>query len=1027
MSNVRAGDRMKPYSKTSTEDHEEHPVPPVSDNTSAGPERGLLARTVLPLASRPWAVFLIAAAFTALLAAGLPRLRIENDLMYMLPEDNPVRTLYMDFEEVFGNSSGVVIAVSTKEGLFRNEVLSPIRELSERLRRINLRIPAGQFSGLLPLTGPQALAAASYLQWAASDPDFSSKDLKAALEEPAALDIAIQDAMPNFLFLEGAPDLSTQTAQALSRAGRADSGLAESLMDIARQVTDRRGKFANLWVDDVVSLSETDTVWPELVDRSKLHDFFDGLSIPVDESLDRFMDEILERGLQQGMKVRAALEERTGDLEAAGVPPAFQARLRSALSEEAADRFVQLLRSAPKQIRVGDLVRFPEGADLSGLQRHRLQSRLRAWTFFRDALYSEDGKNTLILVRTAPNLDKPNRALLLAEIDRILKEVLGDADLTLYTAGEPVVDEEVANLMSRDVRHLLPIVIAVVSIFLAVAFRTAAGVIYPMLTVLLSVVWCVGLMAFADVPVSIVSTVLPVLLVAVGSAYGIHLIHHFARETSPKASRVSAAGITLDVTGRGVLMAGLTTAAGFGSLAFNRIVPLREFGIFIALGVIAALVISLYLIPALMIRFGVTRKSRELDEPCEGIDPPAGGASRALGKLSDLCTGRPRLIIAAFAAVLLLSLAGLSLLRVEINNIAFFKKGEPVRVADGFINRHFAGTVSIGAILEAPSRNGVLEPDVLRVVEALSQRVRADHPEVGKVLSAVDLIKKMHQAFHYNDPAFYRLPLLEDMEGEASDMALKAQALNYLDKYPRDTWRPFIDEGRQRMRVNIQLKTASSHVSKRIMKDVKALLDGPLGDPLRARNVTCRLTGIGALYLEADHMIVFGQLRSIAVSLVIVFLLVAWVMRSARYGGLAVLPLGVTILINFGLMGFAGIPLDAGTAITACIAIGIGIDYAIHYLNRYRSFREQGLAHRTAARRTSEGSGRAIAINALSVTSGFLVLLVSSFMPLVHLGALISLTMINAALGSLTLIPAILSLGKETGNAREEAAGMSDS
>ena len=140
---------------------------------------------------------------------------------------------------------------------------------------------------------------------------------------------------------------------------------------------------------------------------------------------------------------------------------------------------------------------------------------------------------------------------------------------------------------------------------------------YPLLTVLLSLVWCVGTMAYAHVPISIVSTVLPVLLVAVGSAYGIHLIHHFQNEAVGRADPRTAGKYTLDVVGSGVFMAGLTTMAGFGSLGFNRIVPLRDFGLFIGVGVFYALMLSLYMVMALLMRFGGRAKPARKPAECK--------------------------------------------------------------------------------------------------------------------------------------------------------------------------------------------------------------------------------------------------------------------------------------------------------------------------------------------------------------------------------------------------------------------------
>ncbi len=405
----------------------------------------------------------------------------------------------------------------------------------------------------------------------------------------------------------------------------------------------------------MVSLTETDTVWPEFTDFEALHRFANTLNIPVNDQLDYFLSDILENGLQNGSAIMNRLATGSGELVQAGISPSFQALLKERLNRTLAQAFVQLLRSAPKQIRVGTLVQFSKNGDLTDRDRYLLELRLHAWDFFREGLFSIDEQNTLVLIRTAPNLDHQNRALLLSEIKTILTDTFGDTPYRLYQAGEPVVDEAVGQLMLRDVGRLLPVVTLVVMGFLLLSFRNLPGVAYLLLTVLLSLLWCVGTMAYAHVPISIVSTVLPVLLVAVGSAYGIHLIHHFQNEAVGRADPRTAGKYTLDVVGSGVFMAGLTTMAGFGSLGFNRIVPLRDFGIFIGVGVFYALMLSLYMVMALLMRFG--GRAKRARKPAEA-KPKTTFAVRILESLGRVCKRRPGTLILVYGVATALSLWG---------------------------------------------------------------------------------------------------------------------------------------------------------------------------------------------------------------------------------------------------------------------------------------------------------------------------------------------------------------------------------
>ena len=692
--------------------------------------RFTVSSAVMPLAKRWWLVAFLIIVLTVFFDRAIPRVEIDNDLTTMLPEDNQAKRAFFDSEEIFGNSAGIVLAIETREGLYQPAFLNRIKLLCDRLRETNIRILARQLTDLLQLKEDTqtSLVLAAYLQSKTGETDFDLRRFQEAVADPEAFQESLEDALPAFIHDDTGSACET-AAEILCGAVEKNPALGERIYGLVHQTTDRRKHYQNLWVDQVVSLTETDTVWPEFTDLKELHAFADSLGIPVTVQLDYFLSDILENGLQDGSAVLNRLATGSRELTLAGISPSFQALLKERLNPERARELVQRVRSAPKQIRVGTLVQFSEKGDPTDRDRYLLKLRLNAWDFFREGLFSIDERNTLVLIRTAPNLDRENRALLLSEINTTLTQLFGDTPYRLYQAGEPVVDEAVGELMLRDVGRLLPVVTLVVMAFLLLSFRNLPGVAYPLLTVLLSLVWCVGTMAYAHVPISIVSTVLPVLLVAVGSAYGIHLIHHFQNEAVGRADPRTAGKYTLDVVGSGVFMAGLTTMAGFGSLGFNRIVPLRDFGIFIGVGVFYALMLSLYMVMALLMRFG--GRAKRARKPAEA-KPKTTFAVRILESLGRVCTRRPGTLILVYGVATALSLWGALHLKVEMNNISFFKPEAPVRVADNHINKHFAGTMGMRIIFDGPSDHAVLAPDVLDAVAQLSDHIKKGHPEVGK-------------------------------------------------------------------------------------------------------------------------------------------------------------------------------------------------------------------------------------------------------------------------------------------------------
>jgi len=958
-----------------------------------------ISAVIMPLASRFWIILLIVLAVSAIAVWAIPKMEIQNDLMFMLPEDNAAKNDYMDAEELLGNAGGIAIAIQSPDGIYETELLRRVRQLATNCRALNLKIPARQLADRMKLSPDQALALAGWLQSIVSDPDFTAPMLAEILEYPDDLAEAVIDNLPARLAVDDPDAFAEKLADILAAKALADPSLATELFAFANRTTDRRGHFRSVWVDDVVALTETDTVWPEIVDYTGIVNAMAPYGFDSEANLKHLADGLLEAG---AINPQAVLAFTRSQPKPAGISDRFWNSLEQGLTPEAAGVLAASLTDAPKQIRVGDLV----PRKITAAAMPRIRQRLHAWSFFQEGIYSRDEKSLLVVVRTTPNLDQPNRERLLDAIKTEVHQLFKDGRYPIYMAGYSVVDQAVASNMHQDITRLLPLVFGVVALFLFLSFRNLAGLLYPMVTILLAVGWCMGAMALLDVPLSVVGTAMPILLVAVGSAYGIHLIYYFIHRQAATDHRGQAMADTLDVTGRGVIMAGLTTVAGFASLAFNDIIPLRDFGVFTALGVFFALLVSLFLIPALLMRFGVRTPKRR---PGQKTDKKSRPLNLIRG-LSGLSARHPKTVLAISALVVIGSIIGLAGLRVEMNNVSFFKKDTAIRRADTFINRNFAGTVDIRVIFSSTEANGVLDTGVLDAMERLAATISQQHPEVGKTLSILDLIRKMNQAFYFNDPAYYRIPSKADLAGEQTDAALTAHLASYIDKYQRDDTRAFIDGTKHQASLILQVKTASSQVTRNILQSIDELLHGPLGQRLEKKGIKVHTTGIAALYVESERLIVSGQLRSIAVSVVIVLVLVSLIMRSLVYGLLSILPLCIAICVNFGIMGLLDIPLDAATAITACVAIGIGIDYGLHYLNRYRLLRKDGQSQYEAVVNTADTTGGSICINALAVATGFSVLMLSAFVPLVNLGFLIALTMVTSSVGSLTLLPAVLAL-----------------
>ncbi|PKL13392.1 MAG: hypothetical protein CVV50_03510, partial [Spirochaetae bacterium HGW-Spirochaetae-6] len=592
-----------------------------------------------------------------------------------------------------------------------------------------------------------------------------------------------------------------------------------SLYHIYKRATDELKQWSKR-VRKVNSAASVDYVFSEYSDTSLLGGFLSSKKIKSKESLD-FANYLLEKSLI----TREAGQEflRSGDMQRAallfGMPQDEIARMQS-FDNNALEQFFSLLQKSPKQIKVSNLLDAQRLATNPPLELFLFQERMKSWSFYEKTLYSPvNEKVTMISVEMVPQILIAEKELLIGYVQKAVEQIFSGSATKFHISGDPVITALMGQYMLRDLKFLFPIVVLVMALFLYAAFRHWRGIALPMLTVVITVVWTLGTVALLGYSITFVATILPVLMVAVGSAYGIHIIHHYYEDRALGMDKLDALKKTVHEIGGAVIMAGLTTIVGFGSLAANEVIPLKEFGIFTAVGISYALIVSLIFIPALLRTGKLPKKiaAMQVDKE-EYFEEAHGLLGRILEKVGHWTVHKHKYFFALLAVVLGLSIWGTTLMKVEVNPIDMFKQSTPIQDADGFIRENFAGTSTFDLILDTGTQNGVVNPDFLQRVDKLQTRLEKD-PVIGKIMSPVDFIKKMHQSMHYGDGAYYRIPekVFDDQGNEQvfSDVSEKNRALSsiilgYISMFDRDDLRMVIDQNKQLIKMGIILKTGST-------------------------------------------------------------------------------------------------------------------------------------------------------------------------------------------------------------------------
>jgi len=560
----------------------------------------------------------------------------------------------------------------------------------------------------------------------------------------------------------------------------------------------------------------------------------------------------------------------------------------------------------------------------------------------------------------------------------------------VYVAGRPIVEGTMALLGPADMKKMVPIVLVVILLVLFAMLRSVGHTLLTMMVVFISTVWTFGLMALVGIPIYAVSTMIPVMLIAIGVADGIHLFSHLDiyLAKNPGESKLEAMRDMLREMWAPVVMTSVTTAVGFISLLTSQVYPIKYFGLFTAFGVLAAMILSLYLIPAWISIFGLSKLRLFKGKSSDGqIGRISAWSSANLLKHWKLVLGLAVVIIA-------LSIYGTTQVWINSSFLDKFEKDSDIVLTDQFINEHFGGTSTLNLILESPEAGTFKSPEIMELVDELQEEVESIEV-VGSSFGLADYLKRMNKVMHADAEEFNTIP-------ESSDLNAQYLLLYEMSGDPENLWQ-VTDFEYRKLNLTFQLKGDNSKATNEAISSIESFRER-----FESRGIKMNYAGSGYTALVFTDLILKGQVTSLLLSLVIIILLLSLMFKNFRAGLIGAIPITITAMISFGVMGLLGIPLSSTTALLSSISIGIGIDYAVHFLDRYRvNLRSNGDIEQSLTK-TMSHSGRAITFNAVVVIAGFMVLLFSVFPPNRELGGLVSMNMFTSFSGTLTVMALII-------------------
>ncbi len=631
------------------------------------------------------------------------------------------------------------------------------------------------------------------------------------------------------------------------------------------------------------------------------------------------------------------------------------------------------IRNVDDMIEVGKLV---DAYDLpkTKAQLETLKNYVQNKELYDGIIVSKDATASVVIATLEEDCNKQLVA------DQIQKKIEAlNLPEQLYFGGLPIMISEVSKSMQSDLSWLIPIVFALIVLILLLSFRSAQGIILPLLTALIALIWTLGVMVLTGYDLTMVSNAIPIILLAIGSAYAIHVINKINQTQADNNKQIVTTA--LEYVAIPIIISGITTAIGFVSFIFGAyLTTIIDFGIFASVGTLFALLLSIFFVPSVIAILSGNKNRLKKQDKVQKEDVLT---KYILRPIVNVLAQHPKTVISVWVVVMLLSVSGMFFISANVNMQEYFSADHPTRLAEKVLQDKFSGSQPVFIRFKGDMQS----PETLKMMVKTAEYMKKD-PNVSKTNSVADLIQEMNNVMGEGK-------IIPDDKSKIQQLWFLLEGQDIMPQLVNDD----LDEG--------IIQSTFISAESQDMADFLDYMNMFIAEN-STQTCTIELSGDPSIYITMLSSLIKSQFSSLFIAICLVLVIVASILRSIRNGIYATIPIIATVFILFGIMGLLNIALDIATVLVASVALGIGIDYSIHIINYFNYQLKTCGNLKQSIQETILVSGKAITINVLSVSVGFLVFLLSEMIPLQNFGLLVTISMLSAGLGALTLLPAIL-------------------
>ena len=620
-----------------------------------------------------------------------------------------------------------------------------------------------------------------------------------------------------------------------------------------------------------------------------------------------------------------------------------------------------------------------------------LRNVIHSNPFYEGLLYnSETGATLMMITLDKQKLNTKKRVPLINTIKNMADRFSEKNEIRTYYSGLPYIRTKTSEKIQKELILFILLAMGIASVILLIFFRSLSVVSFTMIIVAINVIWVLGMMSLFNYEITILTGILPPLLIVIVVENCIFLLNKYHSEFISHGNKIKSLSRMVQRIGNANLLTNTTTAAGFAAFIITGNDILVQFGIIASISILAAYFLTLFLIP---ITFSFLpepgkKHARRLE---------AGNVGKILQRIVHIVLYKRRVVYITTIAVILVGLGGITQLRTTGNIVDDISQNDRIYKDLLFMEKHFKGVMPLEVTVDTRRKRGVMRLATIRKIERLQDSMKLI-PELSRSLSIAEVVKFSRQAFYGGMESYYGMP-------NSQELSFMSRYLPKMEEGRRTILNSFVDTNLQVTRISTQMANIGTHEIQAINDNLRPVIDSIFP----ASQYDVQVTGTSVVFLKGTKYMVKNLAASLLLALAIISLLMALLFTSARMIGISIIPNIIPQIMTAGMMGLFAITIKPSTILIFSIALGISVDNAIHFLSRYRLYlRINNWQIKSSVISALRETGFSMIYSSIVLFFGFAIFITSSFGGTQALGYLIAFTLVMALLSNLFLLPSLL-------------------